>query len=283
VIEVNGVPLRDLLIAQAGLQRVVRVIENGRRVQYTDTGFLSRPRVERVQADCRSVIWANVAVRNTRAHRVAYGPRDEPLIDKFMRKVEKSADGHWRWTGHLTKQGYGRFSVKIDGKSRTVAAHRWIYEYMIRPLGPEETIDHLNEICGVRSCVNVEHLDPCSGGENARRARVRHSLAGRDICNNNHVLSEVGTSIDGKGTVLCNACTAARQARSNRSYFQRRAYICYQLGLSFIVCENNHRLDLEKSLLSSGRCRACHRERAQRDRDRKKGVFEEEPKIKGEC
>jgi hypothetical protein len=282
VIEIDGVPLREYLIAQAGLQKRVRVYEDGRRVQYSDTGFLSSSRVEVHRGMRGSVSCLAVPSAYTHVPRQIYGTRDESLLDKFMRRVEKCDDGHWRWTGHCSKQGYGRFSIKVDGKYKTVAAHRWFYEYMVRPLSPEETIDHLNDICGIRNCVNIDHLDPCSGGENARRARVKLSLADREVCNNGHVLSEVGTRVDARGVVLCNACSSEKATRSNRSYFKRRAIICDQLGLQFIVCEEGHRLDLDDALLKSGRCRECHRERAQRDRDRQKAVLEEVPKISAE-
>lgn len=269
MLDIDGVPLRDYLIAQAGLTRHKRVYEEGRRVQYSDSGFLSRPRVERVRTEGGTVIWYPVPSRNTHVPRSIYGSRDEPLVEKFMRKVEKSEDGHWYWKGHCDRQGYGRFSLKVDGKYKTVGAHRWIFEHFVRPLEPGESIDHLNDICGVRNCVNIEHLDPCPPAENARRARVRHSLALREVCASGHVLSEVGTRVDERGTVLCLACRHETGIKSGSLYFNRRVVICAELGFSNIVCENGHRLDEDNALLKSGRCRECHRVRAQASRDRK--------------
>lgn len=268
----NTEEVRSLLIAHAGIKKWSRVYEDGRRVQTTDSLFLSRPRVEHTRTFANSVISYPVPVAYAHVPRREYGPRDEPLIDKFMRKVDKDPDGHWRWAGHLTRQGYGRFSLKVDGKNKTVAAHRWIYEQLVRPLEPGEVIDHVHEVCGIRSCVNVAHLEAVSHEENARRGRVKLSLALRDRCNNGHVLDEVGTHTDERGTVLCNQCCFDKNVRSHASFYSRRAIICAELGLPHIVCKDGHRLDLENALLKSGLCRECHRLAAQRSRDRKRAA-----------
>lgn len=261
--------LRALLIQHAGIKKWSRVYEDGRRVQTTDSLFLSRPRTEQSRTYEGSVFSYPVPVAYAHVPRREYGPRDEPLIDKFMRKVDKDPDGHWRWTGHLTRQGYGRFSLKLNGKNTTVAAHRWIFEYMVRPLEPGEVIDHVHEVCGIRNCVNVAHFEAVSPGENARRGRVKLSLGLRDACNNGHVLAEVGTRIDERGTVLCKQCERDKVIRSRANFYVNRAEICYKQGLEHIVCENSHRLDLEGALSKNGTCKLCNTAAAKLRRERK--------------
>jgi hypothetical protein len=270
VLEVNGVPLRDLLIAHAGLKVRNRETVDGRRTQVSDSVFLSRPRKELSRTLGGSVIVYSVGGAYTHVPRREYGPRDEPLLDKFMRKVDQNPDGHWYWTGHLTRQGYGRFSLKVDGKYKTVGAHRWIYEAMVRLLEPDEVVDHRNDICGIRNCVNPSHLEAVSPEENARRGRVKLSLAHRTVCNNKHVLAEVGTRIDERGTVICKQCERDKVVRSRDNFYIRRAQICYEQGLEFIQCEDGHRLDLDGALSKNGTCRECNRLYAQSQRDRKK-------------
>jgi len=252
--------LRELLIAHAGLKKRNRVYEAGRRVQYSDSVFLSRPRMERIRTESGTVVWYAAPGRNAHVPRMINGERDEPLLDKFMRRVEKNEDGHWYWKGHCDRQGYGRFSVKIDGKYKTVGAHRWIFEYLVRPLAPGESIDHLNDICGIRNCVNIEHLDSCSPGENARRGRVKLSLANRETCNVGHPLVEVGSCIQsGTETVLCAQCNRDRTKKCEGGYFARRAIQCAEQGLNGVFCTAGHDLEISGSLTGRGKCRECAR------------------------
>jgi hypothetical protein len=150
-----------------------------------------------------------------------YGPRNEPLVDKFMRRVEVR-DGHSYWIGHITRQGYGRFSIKVDGKYKTVAAHLWIFEYSVRPLGPEEILDRKIGVCEIRRCVSTDHLEVVSPADIGNRRRLKRSLY-------------------------------------NSRFFIHRAEICSKLGLQDIICEQNHILTLEGALLPSGLCAECRR------------------------
>ncbi|MFA7264853.1 MAG: HNH endonuclease [Candidatus Nanopelagicales bacterium] len=259
MIEIAGVPLRDVLIRQMGIPtRPRRFYEDGRRKQITEPGLKS-PRLEVARTPRGSVIIYAVPVAYEHVPRREYGPRNEDLETKFLRRVEKDRDGHWYWTGHLTHQGYGRFSVKVDGKYKTVGAHRWSFEFYNRPLEEGEVVDHLNDICGIRRCVNPAHLDGTTSEESARRGRVKLSLTKRETCNHGHVLAEVGIRINENGTAVCKQCERDKVIKSRDTFFVRRAEICYQQGLDRIVCEDGHFLDLENSLSKNGTCRECNR------------------------
>ena len=71
--------------------------------------------------------------------------------------------GCWEWQISKTPNGYA--SINIDGKN--TMAHRVSYEAFVGPIPNGLTIDHL---CRVRHCLNPEHMEPVTRGENSRRA-----------------------------------------------------------------------------------------------------------------
>ena len=101
-----------------------------------------------------------------------YGPRAKvPPQRRFWRFVEKT-EACWLWRGATNGHGYGRFA--LDGCAKKVSAHRYAYELARGPIPPGRVLDH---VCGVRLCVNPDHLEPVTQRENLRRAG---SLAARD-------------------------------------------------------------------------------------------------------
>jgi hypothetical protein len=107
-------------------------------------------------------------------YRKVTGPDEE----RFMARVEISPHGCWLWTGALTSSGYPEFQAD----KRTVLAHRWAHEYFSGPIPRAHEVDHTChnadpdctvETCQHRRCVNPEHLEAVTSGENKRRARER--------------------------------------------------------------------------------------------------------------
>lgn len=67
----------------------------------------------------------------------------------------------WIWRGHINRRtGYGSRGKRL--------AHRLLYEAAKGPIPAGMDVDHL---CRVRSCVNPDHLEPVTRGENIRRGR----------------------------------------------------------------------------------------------------------------
>lgn len=71
----------------------------------------------------------------------------------------------WEWTAALAK-GYGRF---IAPDERRWLAHRWCWEYLVGPIPEGLVLDHL---CENKRCVNPDHLEVVTQGENSRRGQL---------------------------------------------------------------------------------------------------------------
>ena len=113
----------------------------------------------------------------------------------------------WLWMAGLFPAGYGSFW--LIGKS--VVAHRASYEHFIGPLPPRKSLLWLDHACRVRRCVNPDHLDLVSPGENMIRAQ-------RPRCRKGHLYPKENTitvnNKHGKPTQrLCRICAHARQKR----------------------------------------------------------------------
>lgn len=107
------------------------------------------------------------------------------------------------WQG-ATYRGYGR--VKINGQQ--VRVHRAVYELAVGAIPDGLTLDHL---CRNRACVNVEHLEPCTRGENTRRAHKGRSRPLQPTCKRGHPFDEENTYICRKGKRRCRTCSRERR------------------------------------------------------------------------
>ena len=97
-------------------------------------------------------------------HIPTYALGDNRLPERFWRKVTvDTGSGCWVWMAALNRRGYGIWGWQ----GRTVLVHRVAYEVLTGQRIPEGlTIDHL---CGVKRCVNPDHMEVVTRGENTRR------------------------------------------------------------------------------------------------------------------
>jgi hypothetical protein len=70
------------------------------------------------------------------------------------------------WEGSTNGAGYGT----VWFRGRTTSAHRAVYIEHVGEIGDLE-LDHL---CGVRGCVNPDHMEPVTHLENRRRGGDPH-------------------------------------------------------------------------------------------------------------
>lgn len=93
--------------------------------------------------------------------------------ERFWEKVDATGDC-WVWTAGVGAFGYGLFSSPTYGSvSKNVPAHRWAWTNMVGPIPDGMHIDHR---CRNPKCVNPDHLEPVTPGENLRRTRYARGL-----------------------------------------------------------------------------------------------------------
>lgn len=76
---------------------------------------------------------------------------------RFLSYVDKQEEC-WLWTGHVMNVGYGQFHWNGTKRAHRVAYRLWVAEI------PEGTVVHHS--CAVRHCVNPDHLQTITPGEN---------------------------------------------------------------------------------------------------------------------
>lgn len=123
----------------------------------------------------------------------------ETLEERFWARVDPSGVC-WEWQGQRVK-GYGRLWTP---EKPVVPAHRWAYENLVGPIPEGMTLDHL---CRNHACVNPDHMDLCTRGENAMRGSGPAAMNARKTqCRNGHAFDEDNTYITAEGRRQCRQC-----------------------------------------------------------------------------
>jgi hypothetical protein len=187
-------------------------------------------------------------------------PRRDPAV-RFFEKVRVDPDtGCWLWTAATTPQGYAWFNA--DG-SGPVYGHRWIYEQLVGPIPAELELDHL---CRVRCCVNPEHLEAVTHGENSLRGESPSAHnAQKTHCVRGHAFDEANTYIAANGWRGCRTCHREDMAAANAS--GRRV-----VPRPATHCANGHPWDEANTHIrrnGARSCRACHRDSEARRKQRR--------------
>lgn len=79
---------------------------------------------------------------------IALQPMTEKNLERFMKKVLVTHDGHWIWIGSVNNKGYGAFQGQL--------AHRMAYVHWCGPIDPGLVINHK---CNIIRCVNPACLE----------------------------------------------------------------------------------------------------------------------------
>jgi hypothetical protein len=90
------------------------------------------------------------------------------------------------WTGSTNKQGYGLFSARVNGKTRSWLAHRWAYEHFVGPIPENHDVCHE---CDWPPCVRGDHLFTGTRKQNMEDCR-RKGRNARGVSHHNAKLTE---------------------------------------------------------------------------------------------
>ncbi len=126
----------------------------------------------------------------------------QDVLERFLAKVEFTDMGCWLWKGSKDKDDYGRFEVN----KKPALAHRFSYEYFCGPIPDDLEPDHL---CRNHPCVNPDHLELVSHGENIRRGDLKamgNPRRIKDHCPKGHPYNKENTYIDRRGKRNCREC-----------------------------------------------------------------------------
>lgn len=140
---------------------------------------------------------------------VDMGTKARPPIDRFAEQLRVQDSGCWHLTTTPDAAGYARLYIAGQGQ---VYAHRWAYETFVAPIPEGLCIDHL---CRNRRCVNSEHMEPVTRGENVRRGAAMEVQA---FCGHGHSMDGDNLYISPQGRRYCKACSRQR----NREYEARK-------------------------------------------------------------
>ncbi|MFB7219369.1 HNH endonuclease signature motif containing protein [Streptomyces sp. NPDC056227] len=137
----------------------------------------------------------------------------EALPTRFLSKTRQAPSPRpdlepcWLWTAAVSSTGYG---MTWNGHT-VVGAHVFAYQQIVGPIPAGLHLDHL---CRVPLCVNPQHLEPVTPGENVRRGNSPGAVAVRTgMCQRGHALAGTNVTHLSNGHRRCKACHRARQAR----------------------------------------------------------------------
>ena len=118
---------------------------------------------------------------------------DANTRERFWSRVDFDlASPCWLWTGACNADGYPK--VKWHGKD--MRAHRLAFEWAYGQIPDGLTVDHL---CGIRRCLNWEHLEAVTTSENVKRGKARFK---KPRCKRGHPFDYVNVN----GHRVCRTC-----------------------------------------------------------------------------
>lgn len=135
--------------------------------------------------------------------------------DQFMTRIVVEERGFetpcWVWKGPHHELGYGL----LHFEGRRFYAHRVSHILFKGPIAPGLTIDHL---CRQHPCVNPDHLEAVTRGENVLRGHHAKVLAHhRGCCVKGHPMDDENTYTSPKGQRQCRSCRRVRQREQARA------------------------------------------------------------------
>jgi hypothetical protein len=155
-------------------------------------------------------------------------------LERYLVKVgQRGPDECWPWMACRHPKNYGLFPDRSGG---TGIAHRYGFGVLVRPLGPDEVVDHIchnndpacpgGNTCEHRACQNPAHWQAVSGPENTARGKgLAPRNAAKTRCERGHEFTPGNIYWDKTGGRHCRACALAnaeRQREASRELRQLR-------------------------------------------------------------
>lgn len=145
-------------------------------------------------------------------------------IETFYARIDRipTVNGCRIWIGK-TRNGYGRFTIRYNGRRIAYSAHRcaWIInKKFIPPKGLQ-----IHHICRNGLCCNVDHMILITQAEhNLLDNNVAAINKRKTMCKRGHPLSGDNLIIDRRGKRQCKICTRLRNRilRSKMTEAQKR-------------------------------------------------------------
>jgi hypothetical protein len=136
--------------------------------------------------------------------------RAQPQEVRFFRMVAKT-DTCWLYTGYKMKTGYAQFYVGPRNSPKALMlVHRWSYQHHRGPIPDGHEVHHT---CGVRHCVNPEHLATMPRSEhNLQPGHCGFLNAVKERCPQGHEY----TGLKGKSR-HCQVCDTLRHRARHRA------------------------------------------------------------------
>jgi hypothetical protein len=157
--------------------------------------------------DCDTKTWSDARYCSLHyEHMRKWGKFDRTIYDKIAEKYIIDDNGCWLWQKTMGMDGYSR--ITIAGKIQSL--HRVMYIHAKGKIPAGLVIDHL---CRVRHCINPDHLEAVTSGENvmrgigptARNKQKTHCIRGHELIAKNLAVSELK-----KGHRICKICIMIR-------------------------------------------------------------------------